>query len=283
MLSIFWSSLSGVLIILIMIAAGFVMNERHWFTPTHPRPFQRSLPKLLLPTYMISTITTKFTAAELKTLLPDLRYPVLSMLILFALSFAVARALAIKRATLVCSVRCFNSNTVFIGLPINLALFGARSVPYVLVYYMANTTFFWTLGVWLIQHDGMKEAKIDFKQALGKLFSPPLLGFMLAVVLVALHIRLPKFIISTCAYLGNLTIPMSMLFIGIVLSMPGCQEFVLRAMPGDFAGPVLIGTTADDDFGAAEQHAADDEAGLYSAGSNAGHDQCAGRFANVSC
>lgn len=32
---------------------------------------------------------------------------------------------------------------------------------------MANTTFFWTLGVWLIQHDGMKEAKIDFKQALG--------------------------------------------------------------------------------------------------------------------
>ena len=173
----------------------------------------------------------------------------------------------------------FNSNTVFIGLPINLALFGARSVPYVLVYYMANTTFFWTLGVWLIQHDGMKEAKIDFKQALGKLFSPPLLGFMLAVVLVALHIRLPKFIISTCAYLGNLTIPMSMLFIGIVLSNAGLSRIRFTRD----AWPVLIGTTADDDFGAAEQHAADDEAGLYSAGSNAGHDQCAGRFANVSC
>ena len=70
----------------------------------------------------------------------------------------------------------------------------------------------------------MKEAKIDFKQALGKLFSPPLLGFVLAVVLVALHIRLPKFIISTCAYLGNLTIPMSMLFIGIVLSNAGLSR-----------------------------------------------------------
>lgn len=201
MLSIFWSSLSGVLIILIMIAAGFVMNERHWFTPDSPKAISKIVTQVALPTYMISTITTKFTAAELKTLLPDLRYPVLSMLILFALSFAVARALAIKKSHIgLFSSMFFNSNTVFIGLPINLALFGARSVPYVLVYYMANTTFFWTLGVWLIQHDGMKEAKIDFKQALGKLFSPPLLGFMLAVVLVALHIRLPKFIISTCAY-----------------------------------------------------------------------------------
>ncbi|MFR0583772.1 AEC family transporter [Limosilactobacillus mucosae] len=225
MLSIFWSSLSGVLIILIMIAAGFVMNERHWFTPNSPKVISKIVTQVALPTYMISTITTKFTATELKTLLPDLRYPVLSMLILFALSFAVARALAIKKSHIgLFSSMFFNSNTVFIGLPINLALFGARSVPYVLVYYMANTTFFWTLGVWLIQHDGMQAAKIDFKQALGKLFSPPLLGFMLAVVLVALHIRLPKFIISTCAYLGNLTIPMSMLFIGIVLSNAGLSK-----------------------------------------------------------
>ena len=104
MLSIFWSSLSGVLIILIMIAAGFVMNERHWFTPDSPKAISKIVTQVALPTYMISTITTKFTAAELKTLLPDLRYPVLSMLILFALSFAVARALAIKKSHI---VRCF--------------------------------------------------------------------------------------------------------------------------------------------------------------------------------
>lgn len=115
MLSIFWSSLSGVLIILIMIAAGFVMNERHWFTPGSPKVISKIVTQVALPTYMISTITTKFTAAELKTLLPDLRYPVLSMLILFALSFAVARALAIKKSHIgLFSSMFFNSNTVFL-------------------------------------------------------------------------------------------------------------------------------------------------------------------------
>ena len=54
MLSIFWSSLSGVLIILIMIAAGFVMNERHWFTPDSPKAISKIVTQVALPTYMIS-------------------------------------------------------------------------------------------------------------------------------------------------------------------------------------------------------------------------------------
>lgn len=36
MLTIFWESLSGVLVILTMVVCGFVMNERHWFSP-NPR------------------------------------------------------------------------------------------------------------------------------------------------------------------------------------------------------------------------------------------------------
>lgn len=41
----------------------------------------------------------------------------------------------------------FIANTMFIGLPVNLALFGDESIPSVMLYYMVNLTFFWTLGV----------------------------------------------------------------------------------------------------------------------------------------
>ena len=225
MLTIFWESLSGVLVILIMVVCGFVMNERHWFSPQSPQIISKVVTQVALPTYMIATITKQFTTDQLKTLLPDLRYPVISMLILFALSFAVARALAIQKSHLgLFSSMFFNSNTVFIGLPINMALFGAPSVPYVLVYYMANTTFFWTLGVWLIQRDGVHEAKINVKQAVQKIFSPPLLGFIGGVLLVVFKIHLPKFISQTCTYLGSLTIPLSMLFIGIAVSNAGLSR-----------------------------------------------------------
>ncbi len=173
MVTVFLSALSGVSVIIIMVVAGFVMNERGWFSPTSSKTISRIVTQISLPAYMISTITKDFTAGKLSILLPDLRYPVISMLIMFALSFAVARALAIQRSHIgLFSSMFFNSNTVFIGLPINLALFGDASIPYVLVYYMANTTFFWTLGVWLIQRDGMKDVKIDVKQALKKVFQP---------------------------------------------------------------------------------------------------------------
>ena len=108
--------------------------------------------------------------------------------------------------------------TIFVGLPINQALFGDASIPYVLIYYMCNTTFFWTLGTYLIQRDGEGEAQFDLKTSLKKVFSPPLMGFLLGLVLVMLQIKLPAFLASDLQYLGNLTTPLSMIFIGLLHS-----------------------------------------------------------------
>lgn len=76
----------------------------------------------------------------------------------------------------------------------------------------------------MIQRDGVHEAKINVKQAVQKIFSPPLLGFIGGVLLVVFKIHLPKFISQTCTYLGSLTIPLSMLFIGIAVSNAGLSR-----------------------------------------------------------
>ena len=46
-----------------------------------------------------------------------------------------------------------NANTIFIGLPLNIALFGNQALPYFLVYYITNTVSTWTLGVYLMTSD----------------------------------------------------------------------------------------------------------------------------------
>ena len=227
-MSVFLSSVSGVLIILIMVVIGYILAEKKWFDENSTRLLSKLVTQIALPAYMITTIMRDFTAHDLKTLLPDLRYPVISMLILFALSFAVSNALHIKKSHAgLFSSMFFNSNTVFVGLPINLALFGDKSLPYVLVYYMANTTFFWTLGVYLIQKDGMGKVKIDIWTTVKKVFSPPLMGFVVGVIFVILHIKLPAFIVSDLDYIGGLTIPLSMLFIGIAVSNAGISRMRL--------------------------------------------------------
>ena len=41
----------------------------------------------------------------------------------------------------------------FIGLPLNIALFGDDALAYFLIYYITNTISTWTLGVFLMTSD----------------------------------------------------------------------------------------------------------------------------------
>ena len=227
-MDIFLKSISGILVILGMILVGFVIGEKGWFDDKSRGLIAKLVTQIALPCYMLYTITQRFTAADLLKMLPALRFPALSMAVLLGIATAVARIFAVRqdRRGLFVSM-FFNSNTIFVGLPINQALFGDASIPYVLIYYMCNTTFFWTLGTYLIQRDGEGEAQFDLKTSLKKVFSPPLMGFLLGLVLVMLQIKLPAFLASDLQYLGNLTTPLSMIFIGLSVSHVGVKQLVL--------------------------------------------------------
>ena len=227
-MDIFLKSISGILVILGMILVGFVIGEKGWFDDKSRGLLAKLVTQVALPCYMLYTITQRFTAADLLKMLPALRFPALSMVILLGIATGVARIFAVRqdRRGLFISM-FFNSNTIFVGLPINQALFGDDSIPYVLIYYMCNTTFFWTLGTYLIQRDDEGEARFDLKTSLKKVFSPPLMGFLLGLVLVMLQIKLPAFLASDLQYLGNLTTPLSMIFIGLSVSHVGVKQLVL--------------------------------------------------------
>lgn len=227
-MDIFLRSISGILVILGMILVGFVIGEKGWFDDKSRGLIAKLVTQVALPCYMLYTITQRFTAADLLKMLPTLRFPALSMVVLLGIATAVAKIFAVRqdRRGLFISM-FFNSNTIFVGLPINQALFGDASIPYVLIYYMCNTTFFWTLGTYLIQRDGEGEAQFDLKTSLKKVFSPPLMGVLLGLVLVMLQIKLPAFLASDLQYLGNLTTPLSMIFIGLSVSHVGVKQLVL--------------------------------------------------------
>ena len=227
-MDIFLMSISGILVILGMILVGFIIGEKGWFDDKSRGLLAKLVTQVALPCYMLYTITQRFTAADLLKMLPALRFPALSMVILLGIATGIARIFAVRqdRRGLFISM-FFNSNTIFVGLPINQALFGDASIPYVLIYYMCNTTFFWTLGTYLIQRDGEGEAQFDLKTSLKKVFSPPLMGFLLGLVLVMLQIKLPAFLASDLQYLGNLTTPLSMIFIGLSVSHVGVKQLVL--------------------------------------------------------
>ena len=90
-----------------------------------------------------------------------------------------------------------------------------------LIYYIVNTVAFWVIAVNIIATE--KEPHKNWREFLSvatvqKIFSPPLLGFIIAVIIVLFKIPLPEAVLQTCKHLGSMTTPLSMLFIGIAIS-----------------------------------------------------------------
>lgn len=64
-MAVFLHGISGVLIILVMIAIGYILTKRNWFDPKSARLLTRLVTQISLPAYMVVTITQKFKAHEL--------------------------------------------------------------------------------------------------------------------------------------------------------------------------------------------------------------------------
>jgi malate permease and related proteins len=209
----------SVLSIIVMISIGYILSSKGWFTEDTSKVFSKIVVNLSLPALMISNLLSTFTKEDLSQAGAGLLIPFISIVISYLLSVIIAKLIKVKperKGTFQCMF--FLSNTMFIGLPLNLSLFGETSVPYVLYYYFANSSIFWTVGVYAIRKDsGMNNSSIFSLDTLKKILTPPLVGFIVAVCLIMLEIQLPKFIMESCKYISNLTTPLSMFFIGIVI------------------------------------------------------------------
>jgi hypothetical protein len=202
-----------------MISIGYGLIAKQWFDDSTGKLFARVVSCIALPAYMLWNLLGNFDKERLLSIGNGLIVPVISMAFCYIIGYVVSMILKVepgRKGTF--QSMFFVSNSVFIGLPINLALFGQDSLPYVLLYYIANTTLFWTVGVHGISTDGSAAGKKLFsRDTLRQIFSPPLMGFVAAVILILLGVKLPDFIMETCKYLGGMTTPLSMLFIGIAL------------------------------------------------------------------
>jgi len=213
-------ALQSVLTIFIMVALGFALTKKGWFNEDTGKLFSKIVTKISLPAFMISNLASNFTKELLLTSSIGIFLAMINMILCYGLGQLLGRIFNVdKKKRGLFSVMFGLSNTIFIGLPVNTALFGSESTQFVLLYYITNTLFFWTLGVYGIKKDsGQVSAKIFSFETLKNIITPPIITFIFSVALILLDIHLPKFFLSACTYVGNLTTPLSIFFMGITLT-----------------------------------------------------------------
>jgi predicted permease len=201
---------------------GFILAKTGFVGAEAKKLFPRLVTQVTLPPLLFSTVVKSFTREELGQLIYGSIIPVLSILAVFAVQSLFARRPGANPGRRgIVSVGSATSNTIFIGLPVNIALFGEAAVPFVLLYFFANTTFFWTLGNYTLSLDGASPAAAsDIKRNLifKALLSPPLLGFLTGIAFILAGTTPPGFFMDAAKLVGGMTSPLALLYIGMALS-----------------------------------------------------------------
>ena len=221
----FLTSLESILSIILIILLGYILKEKKWLDDSFSNNISKLIMNIALPASIFVSVLKYLTVEKLISLSGGLIYTFLSVIIGYIIAWIMVKILKVKpgrRGTFINTV--VNANTIFIGLPLNIALFGNESLPYFLVYYITNTVSTWAFGVILIENDNPEKTKTKKGFNWKKLLPPPLLGFLVALIFLVFKIPVPDFIHSALTYTGNIVTPLSLIYIGIVLSDAGLKS-----------------------------------------------------------
>ena len=222
-MSLFLTSITSIIPIIAIIVLGYILQVKGWFGDAFGSNLSRLIMNVALPASIFVSVMKYLTLDKLISLSGGLLYTFVAFILGYIVAYIAVRLFKVRPGRRGTMINTFvNANTIFIGLPLNVALFGDQALPYFLIYYITNTISTWTLGVYLMTSDSKsgqskETSKFDWK----KLLPAPLVGFLVALLFLILRISIPDFATNTLTYVGNIVTPLSLIYIGIVLAKAG--------------------------------------------------------------
>ncbi|OPL07643.1 MAG: hypothetical protein AVO33_04515 [delta proteobacterium ML8_F1] len=212
----YFGAVQGIFSLVILIVIGFWLTRIKWFDEGTSEMFAKLVINITIPAMMLQSMSVYFDIEEIRHLGMGVLAIFAGIITTYVLAHGVAVVIKVPRDERgVFSSMFALSNTIFMGLPVNIAIFGEVSIPYALTYFIANTAVFWTIGVYGIRRDTDPAQRFSL-DSVKKLITPPLVGFVFAILVVVMEIRIPRIIEDTTRMLGGLTTPISAFYIGMV-------------------------------------------------------------------
>ena len=235
----FINALNSIFTLLLIIVVGIFLRRKSWFGMQGGNAFSKFALNVAIPVNLINTMVNSFDGKdELLKVISQIFIP--TAMIVFSMVFAliIGRVFKVKESRRGAFAVCSSfANAIFIGLPVVQGIFGEAATPYAMVCYIPNIVLFWTIGYYLMMRDSGQGGKIELKN-LKKLFSPPLVGFLVGALMVLLNLKIPELLKGPCTQLSRMATPLAMVYIGCVIGSTDLKK--VKAAGKDLILAILI-------------------------------------------
>lgn len=215
----FFTVLNQIIIFLILILLGILAVKTSILDEKSLGNLSKLVMRMALPAFIFINTAEGATKAGLVSSLMVIPLAIGLYLILFLLSQLLIRLFGIQgnRARVFQAIAMFG-NVGFLGIPLLVELYPETALLYVSLFTILDQSLFWTYGVSLTKPAAQNQSGLSFR-GLRNLLSPALIAIVLATVFVLLDIHLPAVLVSACEKLGAASMPLSLLYIGGMLSL----------------------------------------------------------------
>lgn len=175
--------------------------------------------RMALPAYIFINTAEGATREGLARSLMVIPLAIALYVLLFLLSRLLEKVFHLKdnRAKVFRAIVMFG-NVGFMGIPLVVELYPDTALLYISLFTILDQGLFWTYGVSLTRPVSPVKERISLKN-LKNLLSPALVAILGATVLVLLNVHLPGVLTSALSRLGAASMPLSLIYIGGMLSL----------------------------------------------------------------
>lgn len=231
----FFNAVSACLVLVLLMAVGYFMGARGWMTAAEKKFLSRFIINIAVPANCIVGLLNNLDRTDLLRAGRQVAAALLGVGITLLLSMGAASLLRLPRTRWgVFATMAGLSNTLFIGIPVCTQLFGEACMPYVMLYYLGNTTFLQSAGILLVERSGDRGRQPGGPgRFLRDIFTkPPILGVLCAIVLLVLGIDLPGPVMRFAGYISNTVSPLALIYGGFIVYEVGLKNLrFLRGLP----------------------------------------------------
>ena len=211
----FLSCFINVVTIVVLAVPGFFLRKSRLFPDGAATVLAVLLLYISQPFLMMASLFNKpFEASMLINFIWVIVFAIVLQIAVYFLARLIYVGSKEEAARRACEATSYLGNVGFMGIPVMQMLFPDNSdlVLYTVVYNIAFNAMAWTLGVYAVTGE---KKRINLLKII---LNPPTIAVVIALPFFFCNVTVPEQVMTPISYLGDMTLPLSMIILGVRLA-----------------------------------------------------------------